>query len=174
MLDQRRSRSHIISVSDAALFTSYTTWCMLWKSLRNKSWGHMMSRNRHKKVKLWSKKVSEKISNFAKGNTRIKSTIPSWCELSRSERNGLSRCYFKSKDPVLWQTDQNQPKETNELLRRLMVFTRHVRPLRCHSCMQHLTGLGGVSSASMHPFFLPFHPDTYLGKLQTLIYFWSL
>ena len=59
-------------------------------------------------------------------------------------------------------------------LRRLMVFTKHVRPPRCHSCMQHLMGLGGVSSASMHPFFLPFHPDTYLGKLQTLIYFWSV
>ena len=59
-------------------------------------------------------------------------------------------------------------------LRRLMVFTKHVRPPRCHFCMQHFMGLGGVSSASMHPFFLPFHPDTYLGKLQTLIYFWSL
>ena len=59
----------------------------------------------------------KKSINFAKGNFRIKSTIPSWCELSKSEWNGLSRCYFKSKDPVLWQTDQNQPKETNELLK---------------------------------------------------------
>ena len=56
----------------------------------------------------------------------------------------------------------------------LMVFTRHVRFLCYHFCKQHLMGWGGVSSASMHPFFLPFHPDTYLGKLQTLIYFWSL
>ena len=33
---------------------------MLWKSLRNKSWGHMMSRNCHEKVKLWSKKYLKK------------------------------------------------------------------------------------------------------------------
>ena len=33
---------------------------MLWKSLRNKSWGHMTSRNRHEKVKLWSKKYLKK------------------------------------------------------------------------------------------------------------------
>ena len=56
MLDQRRSRSHIISVSDAALSTSYTAWCMLWKSLRNKSWGHMMSRNRNYDQKKYLKK----------------------------------------------------------------------------------------------------------------------
>ena len=40
----------------------------------------------------------------------------SWRELPRSKRNTLSCCYFKSKDPVSWQTDRNQPKKTDELL----------------------------------------------------------
>ena len=56
------------------------------------------------------KKVSDKIFNFAKGNSKIKSMTPSWCELSRSKRNSQSFCYFKLKDPVSWQTDQNQPE----------------------------------------------------------------
>ena len=50
----------------------------------------------------YGKKISEKICNFAKGNTRIKSTIPSRCEFSRSERNSQSCCYFKWKGPALW------------------------------------------------------------------------
>ena len=62
------------------------------------------------------KKVSDKIFNFAKGNSKIKSVTPSWCELSRSKRNSQSFCYFKLKDPVSWQTDQNQPRETDEML----------------------------------------------------------
>ena len=70
-----------------------------------------------RKLNYGKKKTSEKICNFAKGNTWIKSTITSWCELSRSERNSLSCCYFKWKGPVSWQTNQNQPKETNELLK---------------------------------------------------------
>ena len=40
----------------------------------------------------------------------------SWRELPRSKRNTLSSCYFKSKDPVSWQTDRNQPKKTHEML----------------------------------------------------------
>ena len=35
---------------------------MLWKSLRNKSWGHMTSCNRHEEVKLWSKKYLKKFA----------------------------------------------------------------------------------------------------------------
>ena len=50
-------------------------------------------------------------------------------------------------------------------LRRLMVFITYVRLYCCHSCKQHLMGWGGVSSASMHSFFLLFHPDTYLSKV---------
>ena len=65
----------------------------------------------------------------------------------------------------LWQKEMMVSNFAGLDLRRLMVFTRHVRPPRCHSCRQHLMGWGGVSSASMHPFFLPFHPDTYLGKV---------
>ena len=66
MSNQRRSRSHIVSVSDAALSTNFSAWCMLWQSLGNKSWGHVMSRILHNQVTLRSKKFLIKFSILPK------------------------------------------------------------------------------------------------------------